>query len=360
MSIVDLDNRIFEKMLISRGNHFPSLDLSKDNMDLICVMLHQRKTINEISEAFSLTQTLCMERLRRLIKEGLVKEENGRYLPTFLVVSKEEGTFFQEWCEDIGDSIIQLILEKKEKMKRETFKIPAFQPYPFETLSLFILSDVILDCIQIDNVEELFLKSTRPLRANKNYYFALMEKNPDIHREAFGIYGNHYENFGESAYCMYGNNRYASMNLVTLTELQAKEIFGDFRMDLQSFKKHILQQVVAYQKDKMPLDKKIQSGLERLNMVSTNGFILPILNKFEYQSLYHVADVIKEDLITLLNSYRAELVKAYTNSGYDEETSFEEFFIWYYHFLYSFVTDRLIQLKVIHKPENGLFQYILT
>ncbi|MGV3466391.1 MAG: hypothetical protein ACO1OT_14000 [Heyndrickxia sp.] len=335
MSVKDFDNRFFEKMFISRGDNFPSLDMSKENLDFICVMLHQRNTINEICETLSLAETICMDRLSRLIREGLVKEENGRYLPTFLVVTEGEGTFFQELCVDIGDAVIQLILENKEKIMEETFKIPAFQPFTFETLSLFILSDVILDCIQIDNVEELFLMSTRPLRANNNYYFALMEKQLDIHSEAFGIYGNHCESFGELAFCLYGNSRYASMNLVTLTEMQAIEIFGDFKLDIQSFKKHILKQLVAYQTDKIPLEKNIQSGLERLNMISTDGKVLPILNEREYQSLYHVANVIKEDLITLLHSYRAVLMKAYIRSGYNQETSFEEFFIWYYHFLYS-------------------------
>jgi hypothetical protein len=43
--------------------------------------------------------------------------------------------------------------------------------------------------------------------------------------------------------------------------------------------------------------------------------------------------------------------------GFDKETSFEEFFIWWYHIIYTKATDVLIEQNIIKSPKNGLFYY---
>lgn len=64
-----------------------------------------------------------------------------------------------------------------------------------------------LDSWQIDNVEQEFLKKDqRPNRHGKNYYFSVMENNQN-NREAFGIYGNQYDEKDGKSVSIYGNNR---------------------------------------------------------------------------------------------------------------------------------------------------------
>jgi len=88
--------------------------------------------------------------------------------------------------------------------------------------------------------------------------------------------------------------------------------------------------------------------------------MIPVLNNEEYQALHRIANLITADLIRLFEDYRSMLVQAYHASPFAEETSFEEYFIWYYHFLYTYVTNQLIELNVIQLPSsNGLAHFIL-
>jgi len=350
----------YEHKLISSGNNFSNLDMSKESLDLICILLHKRKELRDIQGILGISETQLATRLEKLMHEGLLKKEKERYLPKFMVLLREDEEWFRKLSTSIGNEIFRLIIRSRDQIIRETLNIKVFKNYSFNELSLFILSDVIMAFIQIDNVEKLFLKTHRPCRNNKNYYYAIMENMKNSTTEAFGIYGNHCEQIGDFYFCIYGNERYSNRNLVTLTEKQGIKLFGHQYVDMKDFKNYVLEEIIRSYKLGVPLKEYIQSGLKELDIISSDGTIkVPLLDTADYQSLFVIADVIKNDLIEILNTNKCYLVNEFNNSRYKEETSFEEFFVWYYHILYSHVTELLIESNVIDKPTGGVFQYIL-
>jgi len=261
-------------------------------------------------------------------------------------------------CKELGGEIAALIEEKLSIIREQTYRIDAFQSFHFEDISLFILSDVLMDCVQIDYVERDFLKKDRPDRNGKQYYLAIMEKKASDPYEAYGIYGNHYARWNEVGYCLYGNDRYGGLNLVTLTKEKAFELFGAVS-DKADYKGILLQHLLYVAEGKVELEPAWIRGFDNLNLVADGKVCIPILSTSEFDSLHTIADLIKEELILILDNYRSKLNASYMESGYANETTFEEWFIWYYHFLYSFVTEELIRNKIIHRPVNGLFSCII-
>lgn len=64
-------------------------------------------------------------------------------------------------------------------------------------------------------------------------------------------------------------------------------------------------------------------------------------------------------LIDVSEKNKPYFEEIYAELGYDKEITFNEFFIWWYHFIYTETTNKLITDNIIKKPENGLFYYII-
>ena len=67
-----------------------------------------------------------------------------------------------------------------------------------------------------------------------------------------------------------------------------------------------------------------------------------------------------DDLIAFLEARRDALTSAYEASVYSGEITFEEYFMWWYHFFYSAITDALVTEGVIEIPAAGVATYSLV
>lgn len=63
------------------------------------------------------------------------------------------------------------------------------------------------------------------------------------------------------------------------------------------------------------------------------------------------------DLIKILGKNKAYSEKIYRKLGYSDEISFEEFYIWWYHFIYSQATDLMNDGTTLTIPADGNFAY---
>ena len=77
------------------------------------------------------------------------------------------------------------------------------------------------------------------------------------------------------------------------------------------------------------------------NTTTTQSFLFPIISMDCYPKVLELANYFKPQLIDILQKNDDFLRKYYAESNYADEVSYEEFFIWIYHILYSDVTDRL-------------------
>ena len=127
---------------------------------------------------------------------------------------------------------------------------------------------------------------------------------PPQNIEVFGIYGNQYNCDPSACFVTYGNNR----------------------------KNHYLK-------------------LEELKTLE-----LPELSVRDQNQLDEMAKAFKPKLIEILKKHQSSFQEFYDQSIFKEETGFEEFFIWYYHFLYTRTTDLLAEREIIDIPKEGIYR----
>lgn len=305
-SIINIKKASFEKKQISRGDNSPNSIVYEADVDVLLVSMYYSESIEEIKEALGWDDDKMQETMDILLKEGMLSEDNGLYNPSIFVLPLKEGIALKKESRIIAKEISDSIIAGLDKFKAFHHQMDVSEQYSFNSLSFFYLSNILLDMGQIANVESLFLKTERPQRNGKNYYFSIMEKDTSKKEESFGIYGNHGLLNNDSLYIgVYGNTRYQEKGW---DNYQNKE----------------------------------------LHCFSQNDYEI-LFNEFN--------EVFLPVLIHILEQNNLAFLKLYDDYGYAGKISFEEFFIWYYHLIYTEATNELINKKVILKPESGRFYY---
>jgi len=306
-ALKDITTSTFETKQISKGNNNPNIDISKDSLDLLLIALHYGLPIKEIENSFNWNKSTTKKNIDLLIKNGLLKENNNVYIPTMGIFPLEMGNILikksQKVANEIADSIKIII----PQIKNIHTQMDISEKYSFNDLSFFYLSDILLDMGQIGNVEKEFLKKERPLRNGKRYYLAILEKDTTKNTEPFGIYGNQGLKNDDTIYIgVYGNTRTKSN--IGWNDYENKNIH--------------------------------------------------YFNKKDFDIFYNqMPKVFLPTLIDILEKNKPYFISTYTELGYDKEITFNEFFIWWYHFIYSETTNKLIKDGIIKEPKNGLFYY---
>lgn len=72
-----------------------------------------------------------------------------------------------------------------------------------------------------------------------------------------------------------------------------------------------------------------------------------------------IANNFKPKLINIFLKETVYIKKIYKISGYENEISFEEFFIWWYHFIYTKATNMMNDRCLLLVPASGNFEYEL-
>ena len=310
----------YEFKMISSGDNVPNFYPMEDNLCQVVVLLHQGKTQNEIQRSFDWTDRTMNAKLELLKNASFIKSRNdGNLTPNVFVCSLDDGLNINKQLDPIVKQTADSIEKKSKHFAQDVAKLDAFRAIRFEDVSLLVLSDVLLDNWQIENIEKEVLRSPRTLRHGKHYYASYQEKSKGTATEAFGIYGNQIDDAGSFSVCRYGNVRYS------------KEILS--------------------------LSKELKS--EYASSKSTKQPNCPIIDIKDYGELQKTANSFKPTLITILNQRKDLFQKTYRESVYSSEISYEEYFIWVYHFFYTAVTEELISRKVISMPKEKVAIYIL-
>lgn len=315
-SSYDLLNKIFTShyrhSIISRGDNLPDFDRRKDSIDLFLVALHHRIEPKEFQKKAGWSDEKLKEKTQFLIDKGWLINDNKRLRPSVFIVSDEQGNQLFEFGKPLASDIAQSI-EKEIPSYKEKFKAAGLSNnYDFDAMSFLILSDVLLDNWQIMEMESGYLKKeNRPERHGKFYYASIMEHS-NVDFEPFGIYGNQYGKINDSTYLsIYGKNR-----IVVNERFRNNSAFGDsiFNVALK---------------------------------------LTPELNNF----FKEIAKDYRPKLLKILNENTNYSRKVFEKSGYSDEIAFEEFFIWWYHFIYTSATDILAKRNNLIIPKEGNYYY---
>lgn len=292
-----------ERSLISKGNNFPDFGVKKDSMDRFLIALHKNFSVKDFQNYTKFSDEKMKNIISLLESKNWLHKIDNDYKTTIFIADGKDGELLYKYAKPISKDISKSIIKNFPKIKSEFEKTDIAKSQNFKTWSFLILSNVLLDSWQIDNVEKHFLKQeTRPLRNGKNYYYEITENTNDK-IESFGIYGNQYQQIAENKYIsIYGNNR------------------NDFNETSS---------------------KNIVSAKDNEIFTKISQNFLP-------------------ELLQILEKHRKYAEKIYSKLGYKSEITFEEFFIWWYHFIYTQSTNELKKKKIIEIPTSGNFDYMIT
>jgi hypothetical protein len=349
----------FETKKIAAGGQGPSLGFRAEGLDRLCLLLHEGRPLQAIQADLGWSSDLLNRKLALLESEGLVKADGrGAFHPTFLVLTRREAATWMAVDPQLVSTTCALIKARLPVLEARWRSLGCMRGLTFREGSLFLLSDVLLDDLQIRQVEAVFLRASRPVRNGQAYYFSLQEAEPGAATEAFGIYGNALTPYGDVALGLYGNRRMGE-NLNTLSGAALRAHFGMEVDQPKAARGQLVQELLdhARQPD-VNLPSRHLAGFEYLGLVKDGHPQVPVLDGEARRQLEGIAGLVSMDLLSLLNGARASLQARFNRSPYLAEVTFEEFLIWWYHFFYTRVTDQLIAEGVIEVPPGGVFTYL--
>jgi hypothetical protein len=300
--IEDIFKIKIERAMISRGDNFPDFKIKNDSLDKFLFALHKEFLPKDFQDYVKFSDEKMARSIAMLESKNWLHKINNQYKPTVFIADAKNGELLYKCAKPISEKITKSIQKHLATIKEQFGQTTISKKQDFQTWSFFVLSDVLLDSWQIDNVEKEFLKQDdRPLRNDKHYYFRITE-NTNQQIESFGIYGNQTQQIGGRYMSVYGNNRDhlkapTSENLVSIA-------------DNQTF------------------DQMAKSYLP--------------------------------ELLKILEEERSYSKKIYAQLGYDKEITFEEFFIWWYHLIYTQATNEMNEKGLLTIPEGGNFPYTIV
>lgn len=290
-----------ERAMISRGDNFPDFRIKNDSLDKFLFALHKGFSPKDFQEYVKFSDEKMTGSIALLESKNWLHKVNNRYKPTIFIADAKDGELLFKYAKPISGKITKSIHKNLAAIKEQFGETEIAKKQDFQTWSFFVLSDVLLDSWQIDNVEKEFLKQDdRPLRNGKHYYFRITE-NTNQQIESFGIYGNQTEQIDGRYVSVYGNNR-------------------------DHLKTRISENLISI------------ADNETFDQMAKN--YLP-------------------ELLKILEDERTYSKKIYTQLGYDKEITFEEFFIWWYHLIYTQATNEMQEKGLLTIPDGGNFPYIL-
>ncbi len=314
-NISDILQNKYDIRTISDNFSIPTIDLEKDNLKEILLLLHYNFTAEKIKEHFNMNDSVYNIRINDLFGEGLIKKTNsGDFVPTCMIVDADEGKIIKNTADSLGREMSGIAVDRFEKVKSMYSKIPSFKKIPFENLSLFILGNVLYNNWQMKFIEERFIKSFPPQRGSSRYYLALLQNQNGISSEPFGLFSNRFRKVGNYTIDLFENK--FNEGFPSYTEKELDDLF----------------------KVKNPT--------------------LQFVSETDQKKFDELALIITQDLLNYLERNRPLFVKLYLNSVYKDQTSFREWFVWYYQFMITKTTNVLIEKGFIPKQSLNNIPYV--
>lgn len=302
-NILDSSFRVYQ---IS-GYEGPKIDIKKDSLAEFLTALHYNIPLSEIENTLKWNPETTEKNVNALIENKLLAKKGDYYQPNLGILTLERGNLLEEKAQKVANEIADSIYNRLPEIKKIHNETNISGQHDFRELSLFYLSNVILDNFQIQRMEEEFLNQKRPLRNGSRYYLAIVEDDVASKAEPFGIYGNRGLLWNDSiGICVYGNKR-----------IKSNTGWDNYKdKDIHVFDKNDTELIT----NKMP-------------------------------------ELFFPCLLNILNKNKTDFEATYHELNFDKEVSFEEFFIFWYHFIYTEATDILIAKNIVQKPQNEMFYY---
>lgn len=337
---------VWEHKMISSGGNFPDFRSGAPINTEILVALHQRRTPPRSPEADAA--------LALLEEKDFVTRRGDVLRPSVFVAGPDDARWLAVSDALVRDSV-SVIVAALPAVRMRVQTIGNLGAIPFECSGFFLVSDVLLDNWQINAVEEGVLGVERPQRGGGRYYYAVMARRADSDEEPFGIYGNQTYGYDGFVVGVYGNKRVTAPSLPALSDADLAARFGA-GADSAALARRLAQ---AARRESVLSSAEI-AGFRSLDLVDVQGRVIaPVLSEADSEALDGVAGLVRAPLIARLNAEKEALRRLHARSPYAQETTFEEYFMWWYHVYYTQVTDALIAAGAAAPPRAGIVTYVV-
>jgi len=314
---IQTEKRISSSMA-GEGNPWEVLT---EDLEKVLVALHKGSTVSEIASACEIEEDKLICQLESLVKANILIYKNNRYFPDILVATEEEtGTVYNR-AGLSADKISKTVQSNWNIIRTAYDKLNVSQTYSLNEQGFMLVGSRILDTgvlRSLANSEELLLPApVRPTPSfpNSKYYLWIEENSPD----KFGFGQKDIELKFDNWYAVnFGSDNESRLKL----EEKAVEFIesGEYENP-----EHFAQLIGA------PFLNKEDSGL-------WENLVMEISNKC------------LEELLKEKNEIR-ELYSSLMTSQYSQNT-FDDFYCWYYHYVYPLAIKDLIENKYFQMPEN--------
>ena len=293
INIDQIFTKKFKGNLISSDDNFPDFSIGKDSMNFLLISLHENINISNFKSKTKFSDTKLDSIIHFLEGKNFIHRIGNQYKPTVFVADAEEEINLYKYALPISKEIVEAVKVSLPSIEEKYTKSDLAQTQTFNDWSFNILSNVLMDNGQIKNVEQEFLKTTSRPQRNGKYYYLSLMESNDKN-EPFAIYGK---------------------------QIGAIHINGNTKTGLK----------VTF------IDNKLSFSDGK------------IFNKIAHDFLPH--------LLTILESKRKYAENIYKEMGYSKEITFNEFYIAWYHFIYTKAFNLMVEENLLKVSVGGNLIY---
>lgn len=342
----------FEEKLISSGANRPGDHPRRELARSIVLQLDAGRSREELPEVLDQDEGPVQEALDYLLSEEIVKEDpSGTLVPHAMVIRRADGERLYQVVEETAREVARVLREHRVRFDPVVARIRGLRRHSLDTIRFFLYSNVALDALQIRNVEAGLFGRPRTPRAGKHYFLSYQERvAPE--REAFGIYGNHVNRLGPWVVGVYGNRRHRHpLACQALQDMMGRRGEDETLRLLESYARWTRSPLEQ-------LDPTSREGLETLGLMEAGLPRALSFTRDDFQELEALAAASTEDLLAVLAASLEGFRQEYRSSRYASRVSFQEYYLWAYHFLYTRATD-LLTPRPFRVPETGTVPYLV-
>jgi len=310
-------------------------DYFKPSSKLTLRALHDGYSLAEIQKLFHVTKEELLEKINLLMDVNLLRKENQKYYPTFLIVSEEETKKTYNHAKEIGRIIADELVKNWETIKEDFAKLNISRKYSIKDLSLVLVGSKILD---IGLLEALVKDRTllmpapnrpSPKRPDAQYYFYMI----DGKKEHLGKYGEDETDL-----------KWKNWTFVTF----GQNIVNDKHNEPREKLEEKCSEILKHQLLEKPEDLAI-----KLNV--------PILSREDSLAWKETTKKVANCLLLKLKEKEEELLQFYSNLKVSSYTNnnLGEFICWYIHVAYAWAIDFLVEEKIIYMPDEKFGSLII-
>ncbi|MEW6653139.1 MAG: hypothetical protein AB1394_06675 [Bacteroidota bacterium] len=337
----------------------PDINLEKDNLKDILILLHHRITPGEIKIHFGMSDSVWNVRINYLFGEGLIKKfEDSSFIPTVFVLDEKNGTALKKLTDSLGVEMSGIAIDRLNKIKEAYQKIPSLKNIPFENLSMLVLGGFAHDFEMLRSYQEYFIKALVPRRGYSNYYMCLLQNTHDESNTKF--YKIEYYQYPSFKLVSFSSTLY-ERNIATYSTSELIHDFGKPVSESDSvYQVFLLNKILlmnsntAYKLSSRILDSFVKTGV-----VVNEKPTIPFITRADMKKIKTICDSAAQDIISYFESRQTLFVKWYLNSPYREETSYKEWMIWVYKMITAKTIDVLAEKSYIKTFGGNTAAFIL-